>query len=137
MWTRLSHWALLTGLAFAVSTLGPTIEPAQADVSDAANLYPGRHAARCTPAPIFGCVCTIDPSGEAVMFTDLDSMADHHFKDVADSEYSRMISWLRRTCEALREPATYQQHRFIHFPRWAYQRCNKEKPRFQKGNCWR
>ena len=45
MWTRLSHWALLTGLAFAVSTLGPTIEPAQADVSDAANLYPGRYAA--------------------------------------------------------------------------------------------
>jgi hypothetical protein len=35
------------------------------------------------------------------MFTELDSMAGHHFKDVADSEYSRMISWLRRTCEAL------------------------------------
>ena len=91
--TRLSHWALLTGLTFALSTLAPTIAAAQAGASDAANLYPGRHSARCTPAPIFGCVCTIDPSEEALMFTDLDSMADHDFKDVADSEYSRMISW--------------------------------------------
>ena len=98
-----------------------TIAAAQADVSDAANLYPGGHAARCIPAPIFGCVCSIDPSGEAVMFADLDSMADHHFKDdLADSEHSRMISWLRRTCESLTQPATYQQHHFIHSPRWAY-----------------
>ena len=133
---RLSRWALLTALAFAVSTLVPTIAAAQAAVSDAANLYPGGHAARCIPAPIFGCVCTIAPSGEAVMFTDLDSMADPHFKDAADSEYSRMIAWLRRTCEALTQPATYQQHHFIHSPRWAYHHCN-EKPRFQKGNCWR
>ena len=93
---RLSRWALLIGLAFAVPTLGPTIAAAKADVSHEANLYPGRHAARCTPAPIFGCVCTTDPSGEAVMFTDLDSMANHYFKDVADkdvadSEYSRMM----------------------------------------------
>ena len=134
MSTCLSHWALLTGLTFAVPTLTRTIAAAQADVSDA--LYPGRHTARCTPAPIFGCVCTIDPSGEAFMFTDPDRSAEHHL-DVADSEYSRMISWLRRTCEALTQPATYQQHHFIHSPRWAYHHCNKEKPRFQKGNCWR
>jgi hypothetical protein len=93
------------------------------------------------PASVIDCAGFLagatDPSGEAVMFTDLDSMADHHFKDVADSEYSRMISWLRRTCEALTQPATYQQHHFIHSPRWAYHHCNKEKPRFQKGNCWR
>ena len=75
--------------------------------------------------------------GEALMFTELDSTADHHLKDVADSEYLRTISWLRRTCEALTQPATYQQHHFIHSPRWAYHHCNKEKPRFQKGNCWR
>jgi hypothetical protein len=99
---RLSRWALLTALAFAVSTLVPTIAAAQAAVSGAANLYPGGHAARCIPAPIFGCVCTINLSGEAVMFTDLDSMAEPHFKDAADSEYSRMIAWLRRTCEAAR-----------------------------------
>jgi hypothetical protein len=66
---RLSRWTLLTGLAVAVLTLGPTIAAAQADVSDATNLYPCGHAARCIPAPIFGSVCTIDPSGEAVMFT--------------------------------------------------------------------
>src|SRR5262245_65209066 len=83
---RLSHWALLTGLAFAVPTLGPSIAAAQADVSDAANLYPGGHAARCIPAPIFGCLCTIDPSGEAVMFTDLDSITDHHRSEEHTSE---------------------------------------------------
>ena len=83
MSTRLSRWALLTGLAFAVPTLGPTIAEAQAEVPDATNLYPGRYAAVCTPGPIFGCVCVIDPSGEALMFTGLDSMADNHLKGVA------------------------------------------------------
>jgi hypothetical protein len=106
MSTRLSHWALLTGLAFAVPTLKPTIAEAQADVSDVANLYPGRYAAVCTPGPIFGCVCVIDSSEEALMFTELDNTADHHLKDGADSEYFRMISWLRRTCESLTQPAT-------------------------------
>ena len=84
MSTRLSRWTLLIGLAFAVPTLGPTIAEAQADVPDVANLYPGRYAAVCTPGPIFGCVCVIDSSGEALMFTELDSKADHHLKDVAD-----------------------------------------------------
>src|SRR5215467_9465282 len=93
MSTRLSRWALLTGLVFAVPTLGPTIAEAQADVPDAANLYPGRYAAVCTPGPVFGCVCTTDSSGEALMFTEPDSIASNHLKDVADSEYSRMISW--------------------------------------------
>ena len=102
---RLSHWALLTGLAFAVPTLGPSIAAAQADVSDAANLYPGGHAARCIPAPIFGCVCTTDPLGEALTFTGLDSTPDNHLKEVGDSEYLRMISWLRRTCASLTQPA--------------------------------
>jgi len=137
MSTRLSRLTLLTGLAFAVPTPGPTLAAAQGDVSDAANLYPGRYAARCTPAPIFGCVCATDSPEEALMFTELDSKANHHLKDVADSEYLRMISWLRRTCESLTQPATYRQHHFIHSPRWAYHHCNREKPRFQKGNCWR
>ena len=136
MSTHLSGWALLTGLALAVLTLGPTIAEAQTEVPDAANLYPGRYAAVCTPAPIFGCVCANSP-GEALMFTELDNNADHHLKDVADSEYLRMISWLRRTCESLTQPATYRQHHFIHSPRWAYHHCNRDKPRFQKGNCWR
>ena len=106
MSTRLSRLALLTGLVFTVPTLGPTIAEAQADVPDAANLYPGRYAAVCTPAPIFGCVCATDSRGEALMFTELDSMADHHLKDVTDSEYLRMISWLRRTCASFTQPAT-------------------------------
>jgi integrase len=73
----------------------------------------------------------VAPSSEYVMFT------EHHLKDVADSEYLRMISWLRRTCESLTPPATNQHHHFMHSPRWAYHHCNREKPRFQKGNCWR
>jgi len=136
--TRLSRWALLAGLAFAVPTLGATIAKAQADMPDAANLYPGRYAAVCTPAPIFGCVCVIDPSGEALMFTELDSMVDHHLKDVPDSEYLRMIAWLRRTCESLTQPATYREDQVVHSPRWAHHHCDKERrPRLQKGNCWR
>ena len=75
MSTCLSRWALLTGLTFALPTLGPTIAEAQADVPDAANLYPGRYAAVCTPAPIFGCVCATDSLGKALMFTELDSTA--------------------------------------------------------------
>jgi hypothetical protein len=101
MSTRLSRRVVLvTALVFAVAT-GPTIAEAQADAPDAANLYPGRHAAVCIPAPMFGCVCTRDPRGEALMFTELDSTADHHLKDIGDTEYLRMIAWLRRTCASL------------------------------------
>ena len=102
MSTRLSRRVvLLTALVFAVPTVGPNIEEAQADAPDAANLYPGRYAAVCIPAPMFGCVCTTDPLGEALMFTELDSTADHHLKDIGDTEYLRMIAWLRRTCASL------------------------------------
>jgi hypothetical protein len=106
MSTHLSRWALLIGLAFAVPTLGPAIAGAQADVSDAANLYPGRYAAVCIPAPMFDCVCTTDSLGDALMFTELDSTANHHLGDAGDSEYLRMIAWLRRTCASLTQPAT-------------------------------
>jgi hypothetical protein len=58
------------------------------------------------PHQFFGCVCATDALGEALMFTELDSTADHHLKDVEDSEYLRMISWLRRTCASLTQPAT-------------------------------
>jgi len=57
----------LTALVFAVPTVGPTVAEAQADASDAANLYPGRYTAICISAPMFGCVCTTDPLGEALM----------------------------------------------------------------------
>ena len=57
---------LLTALVFAVPTLGPTLAEAQADVSNAANLYPGRYATVCTPAPIFGCVCATDFAGRSI-----------------------------------------------------------------------
>src|SRR6516165_2476372 len=90
--SRLSCWALLTGLAFAVGAVGPAIAEAQADAPDATNLDPGRYAAVCIPAPMFGCVCTTDPLGEALTFTGLDSTPDNHRKEVGDSEYLRMIS---------------------------------------------
>ena len=102
MSTRLSRRAaLLIALVFAVPTVGPTIAEAQADAPDAANLYPGRYAAVCIPAPMFGCVCTTDSLGEALMFTELDSTANHHLQEVGDTEYLRMIAWLRRTCASL------------------------------------
>jgi hypothetical protein len=106
MSTRLSRWALLTALALAVPTVRPTIAEAQADVPDAANLYPGRYVAACTPAPIFGCVCTTESPGEVFTFTELDSIIDHHLKAVGDTEYLRMIAWLRRTCASLTQPVS-------------------------------
>ena len=57
----------LTALVFAVPTVGPTVAEARLDAPDAANLYPGRYTAVCIPAPMFGCVCTADPLGEALM----------------------------------------------------------------------
>jgi len=108
MSTRLSRSVvLLTALVFAVPTVGPTMAEAQADAPDAANLYPGRYAAVCIPAPMFGCVCTRDPRGEALMFTELDSTADHHLKDIGDTEYLRMIAWLRRTCASLTQSVAH------------------------------
>ena len=102
MSTRLSRRAaLLTALVFALPTVGPTIAEAQAGASDAVNLYPGRYAAVCIPAPMFGCVCTTDPLGEALMFTEIDSKANHHLRETGDTEYLRMVAWLRRTCASL------------------------------------
>jgi hypothetical protein len=107
MSTRLSRWALLIALALAISALGRTIEQAQADAPDAANLYPGRYVAVCTPAPIIGCVCTTDSPGKVLTFPELASTADHHhLKDVGDTEYLRMIAWLRRTCASLTQSAS-------------------------------
>jgi hypothetical protein len=55
---------------------------------------------------MFGCVCTTDSLGEALMFTELDSTANHHLGDAGDSEYLRMIAWLRGTCASLTQLAT-------------------------------
>src|SRR5215471_4810365 len=57
---------LIDRARLCVPTLGPTIAEAQADMPDAADLYPGRYSAVCTPAPIFGCVCATDSPGEAL-----------------------------------------------------------------------
>ena len=111
MSTQLSRWALLTGLAFAAPAVGATIAEAQADAPDATNLYPGRYAAVCISAPMFGCVCTTDPLREALTFTGLDSTPDNHLKEEVDSEYLRMISWLRRTCASLTQPAAARRTR--------------------------
>jgi hypothetical protein len=99
--TRLSRWALLTALALATTALGRTLAEAQVGEPDAANLYPGRYVAVCTPAPIIGCVCTADSPGEVLTFAELASAADDHRNDARDTEYLRMIAWLRRTCASL------------------------------------
>jgi hypothetical protein len=40
------------------------------------------------------------------MFTELDSTANHHLGDAGNSEYLRMIAWLRRTCASFTQPVT-------------------------------
>jgi hypothetical protein len=106
MSTRLSRSALLIALALAIPAIAQTIAQAQPDAPDAANLYPGRYNAVCTPAPIIGCVCTTDSPGEVLTFPELDRTADHRLKDEGGTEYLRMIAWLRRTCMSLTQSAS-------------------------------
>jgi hypothetical protein len=108
MSTRLSQWVVLTAIALAIPGLGRSLAQAQVDAPDAANLYPGRFVARCTPAPIIGCACTTQSPGEVAAFPELASTADPHPKDARDSEYLHMIAWVRRTCASLTQPASPQ-----------------------------
>ena len=73
------------------------MRPTSIPVVTPLSVLPHQFSAACAPE-IRG--------GEALMFTELDSTADHHLKDVADSEYLQLISWLRRTCASLTQPAT-------------------------------
>lgn len=104
MLMSMSRWAVLLALVLAAQA----VEGALADAPDATNLYPGRYVAVCKPAPIVGCLCSSYSQGEMSVFPELTSTADHHPKDVTDSEYLQLVMWLRRTCTSLTGPANVE-----------------------------
>jgi len=103
-----SRWAVLLALVLALQAVGEARAQPQADAPDATNLYPGRYVAVCKPAPIIGCLCSSDSQGEILAFPELTNTADHRPKDVTDTEYLQMVTWLRRTCTSLTNAATVE-----------------------------
>jgi hypothetical protein len=99
--------ALLT-LVLPLLVVGEALAQSQADAPHAANLYPGRYVAVCKPAPIIGCLCSSDSQGEMSVFPELTGAADHRPKDVKDTEYLQMVTWLRRTCALLTSPTNIE-----------------------------
>jgi hypothetical protein len=78
---------------------GVTVAGAHADEA-AEPLYPGRHIASCRPAPIAGCLCVTD-TGQASVFPKFVSDPADPAGPMRDGEYSRMLQWLRLTCQAV------------------------------------
>ena len=66
-------------------------------------LYPGRYSTNCQPGPIVGCVCETN-TGLASVFPELVTSGQGSAAVPADSEYSRMVQWLRSTCQAVTTP---------------------------------
>jgi hypothetical protein len=62
MSTYPSWRVLLIAPVLVLSDSGPVITNAQAD--ETLELYPGRYAMVCKPAPIVGCVCDTDTLGQ-------------------------------------------------------------------------
>jgi hypothetical protein len=63
------------------------------------SLYPGRRIASCKPAPIAGCLCETG-TGQVSIFPQFVSDAADPANPMRD-EYSRMVRWLRLTCQAV------------------------------------
>jgi hypothetical protein len=105
-WTRIA--AVLLTLVLTLLLVGKALAQSQADAPHATNLYPGRYVAVCKPAPIIGCLCSSDPQGEMSVFPELAGAADHRSKDVRDTEYLQMVTWLRRTCTLLTRPTNIE-----------------------------
>jgi hypothetical protein len=100
----LSHSAVLLALVLPQLVVGETLAQSQAGAPHATNLYPGRYVAVCKPAPIIGCLCSSDSQSEMSVFPEPTGAADHRSKDVRDTEYLQMVTWLRRTCALLTRP---------------------------------
>jgi len=92
---RSVQYALLT-LAFQMQAGGSVISEARADDAFEGH-YPGRYVTNCKPAPIVGCVCEGDSTGQ--MPQPLQSTSESG--RIRDIEYSRMIEWMRLTCIAV------------------------------------
>jgi hypothetical protein len=102
----LSHSAVLLALVLPPLAVGGALAQPQADAPDSINVYPGRYVAVCKPAPIIGCLCSGDSQSEMSVFPELTGAADHRSKDVRDTEYLQMVTWLRRTCALLTMPTS-------------------------------
>jgi hypothetical protein len=108
MLMSVSLWAVLLTLVLPLLVVGEALAQSQADAPHATNLYPGRYVAVCKPAPIIGCLCSSDSQGEMSVFPELTGAADHRPKDVRDTEYLQMVTWLRRTCALLTRPTNIE-----------------------------
>jgi hypothetical protein len=101
--------AVSLALVLPLLIVGEALAQSQADAAPhATNLYPGRYVAVCKPAPIIGCLCSSDSHGEMSVFPELTGAADHRPKDVKDTEYLQMVTWLRRTCTSLTRPTNLE-----------------------------
>ena len=69
-----------------------------ADEAATEPLYPGRHNAICKPAPILGCLCETN-AGQVSIFPQLASEDANPVAPIRDSEYVRLVEWLRLTCQ--------------------------------------
>jgi hypothetical protein len=108
MLMSVSPWAVWLTLVLPMLVVGEALGQSQADAPHATNLYPGRYVAVCKPAPIIGCLCSSDSQGEISVFPELTGAADPRSKDVRDTEYLQMVTWLRRTCASLTRPTNLE-----------------------------
>jgi hypothetical protein len=102
MSTHPSWCVLLIALVLGLSASGSVIPSAQADENS--ELYPGRYAMVCKPAPIVGCVCDTDTLGQVSIFPRSASEGRASADRVQEVERLRMIDWVRRTCMAMTQP---------------------------------
>jgi hypothetical protein len=70
-------------------------------------LYPGRYVATCKPGPMFGCVCEADSGRQLSIFPQF-SDAGYLTAPNQEIEYLRMVEWLRRTCQAVRNQEAFR-----------------------------
>jgi hypothetical protein len=68
------------------------------------SVYPGRYVANCKPAPVVGCVCVIDSAGSTPQLAQSTTEVGDPNGRIEDTEYSRMLEWMRRTCIAVTQP---------------------------------
>jgi|SRR6516162_11130444 hypothetical protein len=71
-----------------------------ADEATTEPLYPGRHSAICKPAPILGCLCETK-AGPVSIFPQFASDNAASAAPTGDVEYSRLVEWLRLTCQRI------------------------------------
>jgi hypothetical protein len=100
-------YALLIVVGCEMQPGGSANIGARADESSEA-LYPGRYVANCKPAPIVGCVCKTDSTGPTWELFQTTGDTDNDEGRLMDTEYLRMMEWLRATGSAVTRPAGFR-----------------------------